>query len=193
MHRSARVFWNATREKDNKRQRLGLLEKTREKCAHVSGPETTAREISNAQTDRALDGKTTFAYFPTARGPNDALAFEHISQRPRKRQNFTRAFREAKNSAQNPNFFLSLHPRASKSANANAGNRRERAVCIQNNLSRENSTKNVPFFFNQRCDVVLKLLLCSQKKSVRRMHTHKKESFGETKKNESLSFFWIRV
>ena len=113
MHRSARVFWNATREKDDERQRLGLLEKTREKCAHVSAPETTAREIPNAQTDRALDGKTTFAYFPTARGPNDALAFEHISQRPRKRKNFTRAFREAKNSAQNPNFFLSLHPRAS--------------------------------------------------------------------------------
>jgi len=152
VHRSARVFWNATREKDDERQRLGLLEKTREKCAHVSAPETTAREIPNAQTDRALDGKTTFAYFPTARGPNDALAFEHISQRPRKRKNFTRAFRRGgEKQCPKPEFFFSLSIRArEKSANANAGNRRERANCTRNNPSRENSTKNVPFFFNSK-------------------------------------------
>lgn len=151
MHRSARVFWNATREKDDKRQRLGLLEKTREKCAHASAPETTAREIPNAQTDRALDGKTTFAYFPTARGPNDALAFEHISQRPRKRKKFYARFSRGEKQCPKPEFFFSLSPSAreqQKRLNANAGNRRERAVCIRNNLSRENSTKNVPFLFN---------------------------------------------
>ena len=154
MQRSARVFWNATRERDDKEAEIRTSrENKREKCAHVSAPETTAREIPNAQTDRALDGKTTFAYFPAARGPNDALAFEHISQRPRKRKNFTRAFRRgAEKQCPKPEFFfLSLHPRArEKSANANAGNRRERANCTRNNPSRENSTKNVPFFFNSK-------------------------------------------
>ena len=150
MHRSARVFWNATREKDDKRQRLGLLEKTREKCAHVSAPETTAREIPNAQTDRALDVKTTFAYFPTARGPNDALAFEHISQKTPEEKKFSARFSRGEKQCPKPEFF-SLSPSAreqQKRLNANAGNRCERAVCIRNNLSRENSTKNVPFLFN---------------------------------------------
>ena len=140
MHRSARVFWNATREKDDERQRLGLLEKTREKCAHVSAPETTAREIPNAQTDRALDGKTTFAYFPTARGPNDALAFEHISQRPRKRKNFTRAFREGRKTVPKTRIFfsLSIRARAAKALERERGKpTRARGLHSKQSIARE--------------------------------------------------------
>ena len=148
MQRSARVFWNATREKDDERQRLGLLEKTREKCAHVSAPETTAREIPNAQTDRALDGKTTFAYFPTARGPNDALAFEHISQRPRKRKNFTRAFREGRKTVPKTRiFFLSLHPRARKKRERERGKpTRARELHSKQSIAREFDEERTIFF-----------------------------------------------
>lgn len=171
MHRSARVFWNATREKDDKEAEIRTSrENKREKCAHVSAPETTAREIPNAQTDRALDGKTTFAYFPTARGPNDALAFEHISQRPRKRKNFTRAFpREwGEKQCPKPEFFFSLSIRArEKKARTRTRETDASARIALETIHRARIRRRTYHFFLtlKGCDVVLKLLLLfTQKK-----------------------------